>query len=317
MKKYEIKISELKKEITETEADALACNLLFNIAYLHITHGATIMEKYKAQKVGTPEAAGDLFGLPYISNSVNNEAAALWNTNTSAELVGGGCFKFLGVAVGNGGEFVGLFQEHNESGEEVGAVRCLILDNLADFIADRAQKIHEAERREKLAALNQYHATIREQLPKACAVLEKYRGKRWGAATLDKIRAELKELNRDGVSVWASVGSYWVDLEFTKGSAWGNSWSVSFKWDTENNTPAEEITPPAQAWDKLQPIQIKEHRAMLAGYIKEIEKTAEHLTQLIKLYQGETRGKGYGYFAENISPYGVDLSRLNAAYLDE
>lgn len=315
MKKYEIKIEELKKEITEKEANALACALLYN-HFIIITHGAEVGEVLRARKKGTAEAAGDLFGLPYISNSVNNEGAALWNTNTSAELAGLSGLKFLGVSINNAGEFVGLFQEHNEQGEEVGAVRCLYLDLLGEFIAENQKKAHEAERVAHLESVNQFRATAREILPKACAVLERYRGKRWGDTTRAKIWEELRALSVEGVTASATWGAYWLDLEIYK-SRNGSGLAASFSWrfDQEANTPAEEITPSAKHWDKLANISIKDHREKMAGIIQAMEKRAAELAQLIDEYNNEARGKGYKK-ADNLSKWGVNLADLTSRELD-
>jgi hypothetical protein len=316
MEKYEIKIDELKKEFTEEEAEALALEFCSVLDCIHIEHGATPIEKARAKRTRTAEALGDLFGLPYISNSVHDKAAAIWNTNTSAELLGVDGFKFLGLAIGNGGEFVGLFQEHNESGEEVGEVRCLILSNLLKFIADKQKSNHEAERVANLENINQFRKTAREILPKACAILEKYRGKRWGDTTRGKIWDELRTLTADGVTVSASWGSYWLDLEIFKNrNCSGLAASFSWRFDNENNTPAEEITPTAKHFEKLANINIKEHRRELVATVEEIEKTAEKLKKLIETYNNEARGKGYQK-AESLSAWGLNLADLTSRELD-
>lgn len=317
MGKYEIKINELKKEFNDTEAEALGFNLLKNLDYITVTQGAEPFAKAKTKRSGTLEALEYLFGLPYISNSVNNEGAALWNTNTSAELLGlSNTFKFLGVAVGNGGELVGLFQELNHNGDEVGEVRALILDKLGEFIAEKQKKGHEAERVAHLESVNQFRATAREILPKACAVLEKYRGKRWGDTTRGKIWDELRALGVDGVTVSASWGSYWVDLEIFKNrNRSGLGASFSWKWDNENNTPAEEIEPTDKHFEKLANINIKEHRRELVTIVEDIEKTAEKLKNLIESYNNEARGKGYQK-AESLSAWGLNLADLTSRELD-
>lgn len=315
--KKEIKIKELKKEFSEQEAEKLAANLLKNLDSIYISQGATPIEKAKAKRAGTVEAVDYLFGLPYVSNSVEGTAAALWNTNTSAELLGADVFRFLGVAVGNGGEFVGLFQEHDQSGAEVGKVRCLVLDYLGEFVREYNERKHEAERVQKLANLNEFRATIRECLPKVCQILEKYRGKRWGEATKEKIRAELHDLTTKpgGVSVSFSCGSYWLDVNFYKGFAYNSGISFSWKWDEENNTPAEEITPSDDQLKIIAEIEIKSHRQKIGGIIEEIEKTAEKLGQLIEAYKNEARGKGYKA-ADNLSKWGVNLPDLTRRELD-
>lgn len=314
--KKELEFEEIKKELNEEEAEAVAVAFAGVMDYITITHGATIGEKLKAKRTKTAEALGDLFGFPYISNSINNEAGAVWNTNTSAELVGVDGFKFLGLAVGIAGEFVGIFQEHNEKGEEVGAVRFLVLSFLPEFIAKEQKARHEAERVASLENIKQFRKTAREILPKACAVLEKYRGKRWGETTRGKIWDELRALNADGVSVSASWGAYWVDLEIIKTrNRSGLSASFSWKFDNQNNTPAEEITPSAQHWEKLADIDTKEHRQKICEIIEEIEKTAAELGQLIEAYNKEARGKGYQK-ADNISRWGVNLADLTRRDLD-
>jgi hypothetical protein len=316
MKKFEIKITELKKEFTESEAEALAVAFCGVMDCIYISHGATIIEKAKTKRAGTVEALGDLFGFPYISNSVEGEAAAIWNTNTSAQLLGLDCFKFLGLAVGNSGEFVGLFQEHNENGEEVGGVRCLVLSSLLEFVAETQKNIHEAERVASLKNINNFRKTAAEILPKACAILEKYRGKRWGETTRAKIWDELRKLETDGVQVWASWSDYWLDLEIYKNrNRSGLRVSFSWKFDRENNTPAEQITPNAEQLAKLEQINIKKHRRDIVAVIGEMEKTAQKLAELIEVYNNETRGKGYQK-ADNISRWGLNLSDLNRRELD-
>lgn len=316
MKKHELNKNEIKKQFTEQEADALAVAFAEVLNLIHIEHGATLAEKFKAKRTKTAEAVGDLFGLPYISASIDNEAAAIWNTNTSAELIGVEGFSFRGLAVGDGGEFVGIFQQHNEQGEEVGAARFLILETLGEFIAEEQSKNHEAERVAHLESVNQFRATAREILPKACAVLEKYRGKRWGDTTRAKIWEELRALSVDGVAASATWGAYWLDLEIYK-SRNGSGLAASFSWrfDQEANTPAEEITPSAKHWDKLANINIKEHRRELVAMVAEIEKTAERLGQLIEAYNNEARGKGYKK-ADNLSKWGVNLADLTSRELD-
>lgn len=314
--KKELFLKEIKKELNKEEAEAVAVAFAGVLDYVTITHGATILEKLKAKRTKTAEALGDLFGFPYISNSINNEAGALWNTNTSAELVGLDGFEFLGLAVGVNGEFVGIFQEHNEKGEEVGAVRFLVLSYLPEFIAKEQRARHEAERVASLENIQQFRKTAREILPKACAVLEKYRGKRWGETTRGKIWEELRELNTNGVSVSASWGRYFVDLEIVKSrNSAGLSVSFSWKFDSQNNTPAEEITPSAQHLAMLAEFSIKEHRRKVRGIIEEIEKTAEKLGQLIEAYNEEARDKGYRK-AGNISKWGLNLADLTRKDLD-
>lgn len=314
--KKEIKIKELKKEFNEQEAENLAANLLKNLDSIYISQGATPIEKARTKRAGTVEAVEYLFGLPYVSNSVEGTAAALWNTNTSAELLGADAFRFLGVAVGNGGEFVGLFQEHDQSGAEVGGVRCLVLDYLGEFVRTYNKKKHEAERVQKLENLNEFRATVREYLPKVCQILEKYRGKRWGETTKEKIRAELHDLTTKpgGVSVSFSCG-YWLDVKLYKGFAYNSGIDFSWKWDEENNTPAEEITPSESHFKKIENIEIKSHRQKIGGIIEEIEKTAEKLGQLIEEYNNEARGKGYRA-ANNLSRWGVNLPNLTRRELD-
>lgn len=315
--KKEIKVKELKKEFNKQEAENLAANLLKNLDSIYISQGATPIDKARAKKAGTVEAVEYLFGLPYVSNSVEGMAAALWNTNTSAELLGADAFRFLGVAVGNGGEFVGLFQEHDQSGAEVGGVRCIVLDYLGEFVRIYNKKKHEAERVQKLENLNEFRATIREYLPKVCQTLEKYRGKRWGEATKEKIRAELHDLTTKpgGVSVSFSCGCYWLDVKFYKGFAYNSGIDFSWKWDEENNTPAEEIRPSESQLKKIEEIEIKSHRQKIGGIIEEIEKTAEKLGQLIETYNNEARGKGYRA-ADNLSRWGVNLPNLTRRELD-
>ena len=329
MKNYEIKISKLKKEFTEAEAEALAVAFAIGGGNLGevvpldcviITHGAEPLAKWKTKnttkRTKTAEALGDLFGLPYVSNSVEGEAAALWNTNTSAHLAGLDGFKFLGLAIAESGEGVGLFQEHNTNGEEVGGVRCLVLSSLLDFVAEQSQKQHEAERVQKLEKLNSFRATVRQMLPKVCQILDKYRGKRWGEQTKDKIRAELKETHSEGVSVSFSVSGCWLDVQFVRGFAYAHGLGgFSWKWDNENNTPAEEIKPTAQQLEGLANIEIKEHRQKIKALIQEMEKTAQKLGALIDEYNSEARGKGYQK-AESLSRWGVDLENLTSRELD-
>lgn len=317
MSKYELKTTELKKEFNEEDAEALAVAFCDALDYIYISHGASIIEKAKTKRTRTAEALGDLFGLPYISNSVEGEAAALWNTNTSAELLGLDCFKFLGLAVGNSGEFVGLFQEHNENGEEVGGVRCLVLSLLPEFIAKTQKNAHEAERVANLESINKFRTIAAEILPKACAILEKYRGKRWGETTRAKIWDELRALNSGGVVVSASWSNYWLDLEIYKNrNRSGLFVSFSWKFDRENNTPAEEVKPNAEQLEKLTQINIKEHRRELVAIIEEMEKTAEKLAGLIDKYNKEAGGKGYQK-ANNISRWGLNLSNITRRELDE
>ena len=315
MKKYELNQNEIKKQFTEQEADALAVAFAEVLNLIHIEHGATLAEKFKAQRTKTAEAVGDLFGLPYISASIDNEAAAIWNTNTSAELIGLEGFSFRGLAVGNGGEFVGIFQQHNEQGEEVGAVRFLILETLGEFIAEEQKKNHEAERVAHLERVNEFRATAREILPKACQVLERYRGKRWGEQTRAKIWEELRNLNAGGVSVSCSWDAYWLDLDMEKNhNNTGLRVSFSWKFDSENKTPAEEITPTAAHLEKLQAINIKTHRREFVALLEEIEQTAEKLAQLMEIYNTSARGKGYA--CEMLSKYGASLDRLSRRDLD-
>lgn len=324
----ELKIEELKKEFTAEEAEALAVAFAIGggevggvapLDFIQITHGAEPLDKWKTKnktkRTKTAEALGDLFGLPYVSASVDGEAAALWNTNTSAALVGLERFRFLGLAVGNGGEYVGLFQEFNKSGEEVGGVRCLVLAFLVDFLAEQEKKDHEAERVEKLEKLRKTRATVRQMLPKACEILEKYRGKRWGETTREKIRQELNAQALGGVSVGFSVGAYWLYVNFYEGQNWARPLSFCFKWDEENNTPAEEIKPTAEQVERVADFNTKEHREKLGAILEEIEKTAEKLGQLMEKYNAETEGKNYRN-GQPLSKYGLDLADLTRRNLD-
>ena len=89
---FEIKINQLKKEFTEEESAELQkafLNKIFNIDILAGGNHNDVMNAYAAGKRGNLEPLGYLFGFPYISNSVNDTAAAIWNTNTSAELITG------------------------------------------------------------------------------------------------------------------------------------------------------------------------------------------------------------------------------------
>ena len=318
MTKYEIKAEELKKEFDDTEADALAGALLFN-KYIIITRGADFSDLVKARRAkreGTAEAAGDLYGLPYISNSVNNEGAALWNTNTSAELAGFDGFKFLGVSISNAGEFVGLFQAHNDQGEEVSGVRCLLLDKLGEFIAHNQKKEHEATKAAQLERINKEREEIRERLPQVCAIFEKYRGKRWGEATRRAILDQLKELNGETIRPSFSTSAYWLDIEFYKRNSYTSAAAFSYKWDASNNTPAEAITPRAADLEKVAHIAIKDHRRKMRDLVQEMETTAAKLAQLIDQYNEEARGKGYK-MADNLSKWGVKLPEITARDLDQ
>ena len=318
MKKYEIKAEELKKEITEQEAEALACALLFN-NYIIITRGADFSDLVKARRAkreGTAEAAGNLYGLPYISNSVDGEGAALWNTNTSAELAGLPGFSFLGVSIDNAGEFVGIFQNHTESGEEVGGVRCLYLDKLGEFIAHEQHKEHEATKAAQLERINKEREEIRERLPQVCAIFEKYRGKRWGEATRGAILDQLKELNGDTIRPSFSTSAYWLDIEFYKRNSYTTAAKFSYKWETQNNTPAEEITPRAADLEKVAKINIKDHRRKMRELVQTMEQKAAELAALIDEYNKEGRGKGYK-MADNLSKWGVKLPEITARNLDQ
>lgn len=324
----ELKIEELKKEFTNEEAEALAVAFAIGgdalrdvppMDLIKILHGAEPLEKWRTKnqtkRTKTAEALGDLFGFPYVSASVNGEAAALWNTNTSAALVGLERFRFLGLAVGQNGEGVGLFQEHNKQGDEVGGVRCVVLAFLPEFLTEQTQKDHEAERVAELETIRETRATVRQMLPKACEILEKYRGKRWGESTREKIRQELNAQAVGGVSVGFSTYKYLLEINFYRGQNWARPLSFCFKWDEDKNTPAEEIKPTAEQLERVADFNTEEHREKLGAIIEELEKTAERLGELIEQYNTETRGKNYRN-GQPLSKYGADITDFARRNLD-
>lgn len=315
--KREIKTEELKEHFTEQEAEALALALLKNLNNIYIKTGAEFLDTFRARKKGTAGACFDLFGLPYLSQSVNGKAAALWNTNTAAHLIGFDVFEFLGVAIGNGGEFVGLFQEHNANGEEVGGVRCLILDTLQEFQAEEIRRRKEEAKAEELTNHNKRNAEILAHLPKVCEIFNKYRGKRWGETTRDKIRQEMDALKiGEGLRAFFVTDGYYLKLEYVQRYNYAGSVSFLWQWDTDKNEPAGEIKPNARDLERLQPVKIKQHRAKLQKITEEIEKHAKKLTELIDQYNQETSGKPYKR-RKTAQKYGVNLSDLTARDLME
>lgn len=315
--KKEIKIDDLKENFTEQEAEALALALLNNSNNIYISNGGEFLDTFRARNKGTAGACFDLFGLPYISQSVNGKAAALWNTNTAAHLIGLDVFEFLGVAIGNGGEFVGLFQEHNANGEEVGGVRCLILDTLQEFQREEIRRRKEAAKVEELTNHNKRNAEILAHLPKVCEIFNKYRGKRWGETTRDKIKKEIDALKiGEGLRAFFVVDGYYLNLKYIQHYNYAGGVSFWWQWDTDKNEPAGEIKPNARDLGKLQPVEIKQHRAKLQKIAEEMEKHAQKLAELIDQYNEETSGKPYKRRG-NTKKYGVNLSDLNARDLME
>ena len=317
-----IKIEDLKKEMTEQEAAELAVSVVCSafICSDAENRGGNYSALLKAKRNNDREKlealAFNWFGFPYISQSVNGKAAAIWNTNTAASLGNFPSVAFRGAALTNDGQAVGIFQEHNENGEEVGAVLLLLIEELPTYVSKKITEEHEKNRIKQLESVNEFRKKAAELLPKACQILENHRGKRWGKLTRDKIREELREITPAVLCCWVSVEYKTIYLTIKK--QYGLT-SLLFYWsfDDEKNTPAEEIKPTARDWEKVQAVEVKPHRQKIKKLIKEMETKAAELKKTIEEYRTATADLDdvykYRAKASTISP---NICDFTSYYLD-
>ena len=297
-----LKNEDLKKDLTEEEVNAVYIGLVKGaVAYA----GTSSFRDYLTAKYKEDaDALHEILQGCYISNSLENEAGAVWFPNetlTAAEKP----FPVRAAALTKAGAVAVLVDVKNKN-------KLIPLDDLPALVQNEMNTEHEEKKMKRLKELNDFKTTSSELLPKLCAVLESYRGKRWGAGTLVKIHQDFREITPAGFASFISLSGCWLQLTIKKGYSFEKTFL--FKFNEKENTPAEPVAPTHTQLDKLKPIDIKTHRKEIKKTIKEIQKTAEDLQRLLKVYTATAPEEVYKYRNEATR---INLYRLTDYYLDD